>query len=98
MVQILFAVTLSRGSTISIRLMKPVKSVERAITNSSRSRDSVPDLVGGSGTTLSAAERTGRSARLMEMGLQYVDVIVERWQNLTGGVAVMHGEDEPART
>lgn len=47
--------------------MKPVELVERAITNSSKSRDIVLDLFGGSGTTLIAAERTGRSARLMEL-------------------------------
>jgi DNA modification methylase len=69
--------------------MKPVELVERAITNSSKSRDIVLDLFGGSGTTLIAAERTGRSARLLELDPKYVDVIVERWQNLTGGTAVL---------
>jgi len=73
--------------------MKPVELVERAIRNSSKSRDIVLDLFGGSGTTLIAAERTGRSARLLELDPKYVDVIVERWQNLTGGVAVLDGED-----
>jgi len=73
--------------------MKPVELVERAIRNSSKSRDIVLDLFGGSGTTLIAAERTGRSARLMELDPKYVDVIVERWQNLTGGVAVLDGEE-----
>ena len=73
--------------------MKPVELIERAIRNSSKSRDIVLDLFGGSGTTLIAAERTGRSARLLELDPKYVDVIVERWQNLTGGVAVLEGED-----
>jgi DNA modification methylase len=73
--------------------MKPVELVERAIRNSSKSRDIVLDLFGGSGTTLIAAERIGRSARLLEFDPKYVDVIVERWQNLTGGVAVLDGED-----
>ena len=73
--------------------MKPVELVERAITNSSKSRDIVLDLFGGSGTTLIAAERTGRSARLMELDPKYVDVIVRRWQDHTGGVALLHGED-----
>ncbi len=73
--------------------MKPVELVERAIRNSSKSRDIVLDLFGGSGTTLIAAERTGRAARLLELDPKYVDVIVERWQNLTGGVAVLDGED-----
>jgi DNA modification methylase len=73
--------------------MKPVELVERAIRNSSKSRDVVLDLFGGSGTTLIATERTGRSARLIELDPKYVDVIIERWQNLTGGAAVLEGED-----
>jgi DNA modification methylase len=73
--------------------MKPVELVERAITNSSKSRDIVLDLFGGSGTTLIAAERTGRSARLMELDPKYVDVIVQRWQDYTGNRAVLDGED-----
>ena len=73
--------------------MKPVELIERAIRNSSKSRDIVLDLFGGSGTTLIAAERAGRSARLLELDPKFVDVIVERWQNLTGGVAVLDGED-----
>jgi DNA modification methylase len=73
--------------------MKPVELVERAIRNSSKGRDIVLDLFGGSGSTLIGAERTGRSARLMELDTKYVDVIVERWQNLTGNAAVLDGED-----
>jgi DNA modification methylase len=73
--------------------MKPVELIERAITNSSKSRDIVLDLFGGSGTTLIAAERTGRSARLMELDPKYVDVIVQRWQDYTGNKAVLDGED-----
>ena len=67
--------------------MKPVALVERAIRNSSKSRDIVLDPFGGSGTTLIAAERTGRRARLIELDPKYVDVIVERWQESTGGEA-----------
>ena len=67
--------------------MKPVALVERAIRNSSKSRDIVLDLFGGSGTTMIAAERTGRRARLLELDPRYVDVIVHRWQETTGGSA-----------
>ncbi len=67
--------------------MKPVALVERAIRNSSKSRDLVLDLFGGSGTTMIAAERTGRRARLMELDPRYVDVIVQRWQSTTSGMA-----------
>jgi len=73
--------------------MKPVELVERAITNSSKSRDIVLDLFGGSGSTLIAAERTGRAARLMELDPNYVDVIVQRWQEYNGKKAVLDGED-----
>jgi hypothetical protein len=69
--------------------MKPVELVERAIRNSSKSRDIVLDPFGGSGTTLIAAERTARSARLVELDRRYVDVIVERWQNQTGKSAML---------
>jgi DNA modification methylase len=67
--------------------MKPVELVERAIRNSSKSRDIILDLFGGSGTTMIAAERAGRRARLVELDPKYVDVIVQRWQSLTGGSA-----------
>ncbi len=73
--------------------MKPVELVERAIRNSSKSRDIVLDLFGGSGTTLIACERTGRAGRLMELDPRYVDVIVERWQAFVGKAAVLDGED-----
>ncbi len=67
--------------------MKPVELVERAIRNSSKSRDIILDPFGGSGTTMIAAERAGRRARLVELDPKYVDVIVERWQSLSGGSA-----------
>ncbi|MGE0252956.1 MAG: site-specific DNA-methyltransferase [Alphaproteobacteria bacterium] len=74
--------------------MKPVELVERAIRNSSKSRDIVLDPFGGSGTTMIAAERAGRRARLVELDPKYVDVIVQRWQDATGGQAV-HAEGRP---
>jgi len=61
--------------------------VERAIRNSSRPGDVVLDAFGGSGTTLIAAEKAGRAARLIELDPKYVDVIVRRWQDLTGEFA-----------
>ena len=73
--------------------MKPVALVERAIRNSSKSRDIVFDLFGGSGTTMIAAERAGRRARLIELDPKYADVIVERWQEATGQKAILAGED-----
>jgi DNA modification methylase len=69
--------------------MKPVTLVERAIRNSSKHRDTVLDPFGGSGTTMIAAERTGRQAVLLEIDPAYVDVIVRRWEDVTGGKAVL---------
>jgi DNA modification methylase len=68
--------------------MKPVELVERAIKNSSKSRDIVLDLFGGSGTTLIASEKTGRHARLIELDPKFVDVIIKRWEDYTGQQAV----------
>jgi DNA modification methylase len=67
--------------------MKPVELVERALRNSSKSRDTILDPFGGSGTTLIACEKAGRQARLIELDPKYCDVIVRRWQEFTGGTA-----------
>jgi len=64
--------------------MKPVELVERAIRNSSIPGDTVLDPFGGSGTTLIAAEKSGRKARLMELDPKYCDVIVRRWEEFSG--------------
>jgi DNA modification methylase len=73
--------------------MKPVALVERAVRNSSKSRDIVLDPFGGSGTTLIACEKTGRSARLLELDPRYCDVIVRRWQEFTGQAATLEGDN-----
>ena len=64
--------------------MKPVELVEQAIDHGSRSGQIVLDLFGGSGSTLIAAEKTGRVARLIELDPKYCDVIVKRWEDFTG--------------
>jgi DNA modification methylase len=64
--------------------MKPVALVERAIRNSSKSRDIVLDPFGGSGSTLIACEKAGRQARLIELNPRYCDVMLRRWQEWTG--------------
>ena len=64
--------------------MKPVELVERAINNSSKSRDIVLDCFGGSGTTLIACEKLNRQCRMIELDPKYVDVIVRRWEEFTG--------------
>ena len=72
--------------------MKPVELVERAIRNSSRPGDVVLDPFGGSGTTLIAAEKSGRQARLIELDPKYVDVIVRRWQEWSGKQALRESD------
>ncbi len=72
--------------------MKPVELVERAIRNSSRPGNVVLDPFGGSGTTLIAAEKSGRLARLIELDPKYVDVIVRRWQGWTGKQATRESD------
>ena len=63
---------------------KPVELAVRAMQYSSRPGENVLDLFGGSGSTLIAAEQTGRKAFLMELDAPYCDVIVQRWEKFTG--------------
>ncbi len=67
--------------------MKPVELAERAICSPSRPGEVVLDAFGGSGTTLIAAEKAARAARLIELDPKYVDVIVRRWQDWTREIA-----------
>jgi len=64
--------------------MKPIELVEKAVLYSSKIKNTVLDLFGGSGSTLIACEKTNRKARLMELDPKYVDVIIQRWQDFTG--------------
>jgi DNA modification methylase len=72
---------------------KSVELARRAILYSSRKDEHVLDLFAGSGSTLIAAEETGRKAFLMEVDALYADVIVTRWEKFTGKEAVIHGTD-----
>ena len=74
--------------------VKPVAMVMDAIRDCSQRNGIVLDPFGGSGTTLIAAERTGRIARLIELDPIYVDVIVRRWQMLTGEQATLDGSGD----
>ncbi len=68
--------------------MKPVALFEYQMLNNTKGQDIVLDLFGGSGTTMIAAEKNGRSSRLMELDPKYCDVIIRRWQNFTGKKAI----------
>lgn len=69
--------------------MKPVELVERAFEVSSRRGDLVVDFFLGSGTTLIAAEKTGRTCYGIELDEKYADVILARWEEFTGRAAVL---------
>jgi len=71
---------------------KPVELAVRAMQYSSLAGENVLDLFGGSGSTLIAAEQTGRKAFLMELDAPYCDVIIQRWEAFTGKKA----ERQPA--
>lgn len=72
--------------------MKPVALFEYQLLNNTKGGDIVLDSFGGSGTTLIAAEKNGRVARLMELDPKYVDVIVQRWQEFTGKQATLESD------
>jgi len=63
--------------------MKPIELCSRAIKNSSKPREIVLDLFGGSGSTLIACEELDRKCRMMEIDPKYCSVIIERWEKLT---------------
>lgn len=67
--------------------MKPVKLIGRLVMNSSMKGENVLDCFGGSGSTLIACEQLMRPCYMMELDPRYVDVIIDRWEKLTGGKA-----------
>ncbi|MGN0886087.1 MAG: DNA-methyltransferase, partial [Candidatus Spyradenecus sp.] len=66
---------------------KPIALCARAIKSSSRNGEIVLDVFGGSGSTLIACEQLGRVCRMMELTPKYCDVIITRWETLTGKTA-----------
>jgi len=74
--------------------MKPVRLIGRLISNSSKPGQIVLDTVAGSGTTMVAAEQLNRTAYLMELDPRYVDVIIDRYEKLTGNKAELINRTE----
>jgi site-specific DNA-methyltransferase (adenine-specific) len=68
--------------------MKPVELVSNCLLDGSKEGDIVLDAFGGSGTTLIAAEQLGRKCYMMELDPHYCDVIIARWEKLTGKKAI----------
>ena len=66
---------------------KPISLCCRAIKASSRENEIVLDVFGGSGSTLIACEQLNRKCFMMELDEHYCDVIIQRWENLTGNKA-----------
>lgn len=64
--------------------MKPIDLLVYLIKNSSKESNLIVDLFGGSGSTLIAAEQTKRICYMMELDPKYCDVIIKRWETLTG--------------
>jgi DNA modification methylase len=71
--------------------MKPVELVENCILDGTKDNDLVIDFFGGSGTTLIACEQLNRKCYMMELDEHYCDVIIARWEKLTGDKAVKLG-------
>lgn len=69
--------------------MKPVPLFDYLIKNNSEVGDDILDLFAGSGTLAIACEQNGRNAYMMEYDPKYVDVIIDRWERLTGKKAVL---------
>ena len=73
---------------------KPVELAERAILYSSRVGDLVLDPFGGSGSVLIGCERRGRRCRTIELDCAYCDVIIQRYQQYSGGKAMLDGTNQ----
>lgn len=71
--------------------MKPLPLIGRLINNSTRKGDTVLDTFGGSGSTLMACEQLDRTCAMVELDPQYVDVIIDRWEEFTGQKAEYFG-------
>lgn len=76
--------------------MKPVELIRYQMENSTGRDDTVLDLFGGSGTTMIAAERSGRKCRMMELDPKYATVILNRWEAETGQKAELVSRTEGA--
>lgn len=84
----LWSISKDDATTYVHGTQKPVKVSARAIENSSKKDDIILDLFGGSGSTLIACEQLSRNCYMMEIDPRYIDVIIDRWEKLTGEKAI----------
>ena len=74
--------------------MKPIELLVKLITDGSKQESIIYDAFGGSGSTLIACEKTNRNCYMMELDEKYCDVIIKRWETLTGLKAVLESKKE----
>jgi DNA modification methylase len=82
----------SREEKFDHPTQKPVELMRRPILNHTRVGESVYEPFLGSGTTLAAAEATERVCYGVELDPQYADVVIQRWQKLSGAKATLEGD------
>ena len=90
----LWAIENNRNNETGHSTQKPVECMKRPIENNSSPGQAVYEPFSGSGTTIIAAEMTGRSCHAIELNPAYVDIAVERWQNFTGQEATLEASGE----
>jgi DNA modification methylase len=84
------SISANRGDELAMHpTVKPVAMIADAIRDCSKRGDIVLDAFAGSGSTLIAADKCGRTARLIEYDPAYCDVIIKRWQAVTGKIATL---------
>jgi DNA modification methylase len=88
----LWQISAREGCGLGHSTQKPVECMKRPIENNSSTKAVIYEPFSGSGTTTIAAEMTGRVCYAMEISPAYVDVAVTRWQNFTGGTAILAGD------
>lgn len=89
------SISASRGDELAMHpTVKPVAMIADAIRDCSKRGEIILDGFGGSGSTLMAAEKTGRSARLIEYDPIYCDTIIRRWESYTGKRAMLAGSSD----
>jgi DNA modification methylase len=81
-----------RASETGHSTQKPVECMKRPIENNSSPGQAVYEPFSGSGTTIIAAEMTGRACHAIELNAAYVDVAIKRWQEFTGQAATLEGD------
>jgi DNA modification methylase len=90
----LWEINAREDSGVGHGTQKPVECMRRPIENNSRAGDAVYEPFSGSGTTIIAAEITGRTCHAVELNPAYVDVGVTRWQSFAGNTAVLEESGE----